>query len=48
MTGMIVGGWEYVMACYGIVWSGIFLYGGSLYLRRRRIEREGPPTQEKL
>jgi len=33
--GKIVGGWEYVWACYIIAWVGITLYGISLRLRLR-------------
>jgi hypothetical protein len=34
-AGRIVGGWEYVWACYLIAWIGIGLYAVSLLLRRR-------------
>ena len=34
-TGMIEGGWEYVIAAYGITWAGILLYITSLWLRGR-------------
>ncbi len=34
--GRIVGGWEYVWACYILTWAGIVLYAGSLFLRRRK------------
>jgi len=34
-AGRIVGGWEYVWACYLIAWIGIGLYTVSLLLRRR-------------
>jgi hypothetical protein len=32
---MIVGGWEYVWAAYGIAWAGLTLYGVSLFMRTR-------------
>ena len=32
--GRIVGGWEYVWACYILTWTGIVLYAASLFLRR--------------
>ena len=34
--GRIVGGWEYVWACYIVTWTGIVLYAASLFLRRRK------------
>ena len=34
--GQIVGGWEYVWACYIVTWTGIVLYAASLFLRRRK------------
>ncbi len=34
--GRIVGGWEYVWACYILTWTGIVLYSGSLFLRLRK------------
>jgi hypothetical protein len=30
---MIVGGWEFVWAAYGVVWTGLVVYGGSLAWR---------------
>ncbi len=38
--GRIVGGWGYIWLAYGLTWSGLFLYGLSLYLRRRSAARE--------
>ena len=34
--GKIVGGWEYIWTSYILTWAGILLYGGSLFLRRRK------------
>ena len=34
--GRLVGGWEYVWACYIVTWVGIVLYAASLFLRRRK------------
>ncbi|HYV44457.1 MAG TPA: hypothetical protein VFA20_06320 [Myxococcaceae bacterium] len=34
-AGRIVGGWEYVWACYLIAWIGIGLYTVSILVRRR-------------
>ncbi len=36
VMGRIVGGWEYVWACYILTWMGIALYATSLFLRRRK------------
>ncbi len=35
MTGVIEGGWEYVVAAYTITWSAWILYGAALLMRRR-------------
>jgi len=40
-TGRIVGGWEYVWACYLIAWIGIALYAVSLWARRRAGSKRG-------
>lgn len=32
--GMIIGGWEYVWAAYGVTWAGIVLFAISLWVRR--------------
>ena len=37
---MIVGGWEYVWAGYGVAWTALLLYALSLVLRLRRAARE--------
>ena len=39
--GRIVGGWEYVWACYVIAWVGIALYAVSLWARRRAGAKRG-------
>ncbi len=40
---MIVGGWEFVWAAYGVAWSALLLYGISLFARRRaQAQSEGP------
>ncbi|MFT4978729.1 MAG: hypothetical protein ACI8S6_004639 [Myxococcota bacterium] len=36
MDGVIVGGWEYVQAAYGVTWAVLALYAVSLYLRGRQ------------
>ena len=35
-TGRITGGWEYIWTAYILTWSGVVLYGASLFLRRRK------------
>ena len=32
---MIVGGWEYVFAAYGVAWTGLLVYGVTLHARLR-------------
>ena len=36
--GVIVGGWSYVIAAYGITAAGLLLYFSSLSKRRRDAE----------
>lgn len=36
MDGVIVGGWEYVYAAYGVTWAVLALYAATLFLRGRR------------
>lgn len=43
---MIQGGWEFVWAAYGIVWTSLTVYGVSLVLRRRSLENAAPPAPE--
>ncbi len=33
MDGMVVGGWEYVWAAYGLSWMALVGYTASLWLR---------------
>ncbi len=33
MSGMVVGGWEYVWAAYGLSWATLIGYTASLWLR---------------
>ncbi len=40
---MIVGGWEYVVASYAVVWAGILIYSGSLLWRHWQAKREEQP-----
>jgi len=35
MTGVVVGGWEYVIAAYAITFAVLGGYGVSLFLRLR-------------
>ncbi len=35
-ANLAFGGWEYVGAAYGIVWTTLALYGFSLWRRGRR------------
>lgn len=34
-TGLIEGGWSYVIAAYGISWTALLAYIASLLLRSR-------------
>jgi hypothetical protein len=47
MTGMITGGWEYILAAYTISGAVLVAYGLSLILRLRlaahRAEGSAPP-----
>ena len=38
-TGMIEGGWNYVIAAYGITWTVLLIYGANLFFRRGPGER---------
>lgn len=42
---MIEGGWSYIMAAYGITWTGLALYAVSLRIRHKQtkadLEAEG-------
>ena len=37
---MIIGGWEYVVAAYGVTWSVFGLYALSLWIRHRNIDKK--------
>lgn len=38
MQGMIQGGWNFVIAAYGISWTVLCLYAVSLVVRGRKKE----------
>jgi hypothetical protein len=38
--GVVVGGWGYVWAAYGITAAALFIYGVALLSRLRRIEKK--------
>jgi len=38
--GVIVGGWEYVIAAYTVTAVGLSIYAWTLLARLRRAERE--------
>lgn len=38
MDGVIVGGWEWVIAAYGSAGVALLFYVYSLFVRRRRVE----------
>jgi CcmD family protein len=46
MSGVIHGGWGYVIAAYGVVWLGLIAYGASLVSRRRAAARAAPPEHD--
>lgn len=37
--GIVIGGWEYVWAAYGISFGVLATYGASLFLRVRKEKR---------
>lgn len=39
MTGMIQGGWEYVIAAYGLSFTVLVVYAVSMQLRLRQKAR---------
>jgi hypothetical protein len=43
---MIQGGWEFVGAAYGIVWTVLTLYGASLYARHKHAQRAAEAAQK--
>ena len=42
--GLIVGGWEYVWAAWGITWGALALYAVSLWLRRTSSDPSKEPS----
>ena len=42
--GLIVGGWEYVWAAWGITWLALALYGLSLWMRRTSSDTPKEPS----
>ena len=46
--GEIIGGWEFVIAAYAVVWGGMFAYGVFAALRRRSAQRETELKGENL
>lgn len=40
MTGIVVGGWEFVWAAYGITFVALAAYTASVFVRLRSEERE--------
>jgi hypothetical protein len=37
MSGVVVGGWEYVWAAYAITSGGLLIYAVSLFNRLRKV-----------
>lgn len=46
MTGMIVGGWEFVYAAYAITAVTLTLYAASVVVRYRREQRNATSEGE--
>ncbi|MHB8875263.1 MAG: hypothetical protein ACYC8T_16375 [Myxococcaceae bacterium] len=42
--GLIVGGWEYVYAAWGLTWTALVLYSLSLWLRRNAADTSKEPS----
>lgn len=42
-SGVIVGGWEYVVAAYAVTALVLLGYAASVLLRYRTERRKGPP-----
>ena len=42
--GLIVGGWEYVWAAWGVTWLALALYAVSLWLRRTASDTPKEPS----
>jgi heme exporter protein D len=38
--GVVVGGWGYVWAAYGLTAAGLLIYGLSLVARMRELKRK--------
>ncbi len=47
MDGVIVGGWGWVAAAYGLTGAALVLYTFSLFVRRRQAE-DNAPAQEPI
>jgi hypothetical protein len=39
MTGVVQGGWEFVIAAYTITGLALLIYGGSLYIRLKEWKK---------
>lgn len=49
MTGVVTGGWEFVIAAYVITFGALAAYGASVLLRlRAETSRAGDSRLEKL
>ena len=46
MSGVISGGWGYVIAAWGIGFGVLAIYVGSLWARSRRIHRGQETSDE--
>ena len=42
MTGVVNGGWEYVIAAYVVTWAVFGAYAGSLWVRTARLRGKEP------
>lgn len=45
--GIVVGGWEFVWAAYGLTFLALGAYGTSLALRLREAKRRASAEEEK-
>jgi len=43
--GVVIGGWEYVWAAYGITFGALAAYGVSLWMRVRKEARAAREEQ---
>ena len=46
MDGVIVGGWEWVIAAYASAGVALAFYVYSLFVRRRRVEAQAPSQDQ--